>query len=158
MGVWSRLILPWILRMSMKEEGRTLLGWMTRWRWSRCVCVCVCVFVYICMCMCDVAFSVCMCVCVCLHLFLYLSLPFLILSSLSPTHKTHTNTPLFSLLCVYLCLFVSIKQGHVVSHASNCLHGGHPITSGKRYILVSFVILEGYCDFAMRFAHKVWYK
>jgi hypothetical protein len=47
-------------------------------------------------------------------------------------------------------------QGHVVTHASNVMHGGHPITSGKRYILVAFVIVEGYQNFAMRFANQVW--
>ncbi|KAM3567200.1 hypothetical protein VYU27_010648, partial [Nannochloropsis oceanica] len=46
--------------------------------------------------------------------------------------------------------------GHIVTHASNVLHGGHPITSGKRYILVSFVILEGFANWAMRFANLVW--
>ena len=49
-----------------------------------------------------------------------------------------------------------IEQGHIVTHASNVLHGGHPITSGKRYILVSFVILEGFANWAMRFANDVW--
>lgn len=49
-----------------------------------------------------------------------------------------------------------IEQGHIVTHASNVLHGGHPITSGKRYILVSFVILEGFANWAMRFANLVW--
>ena len=37
-----------------------------------------------------------------------------------------------------------IDCGHVCSHASGVLHGGHPITSGVRYILVAFVIVEGY--------------
>ena len=37
-----------------------------------------------------------------------------------------------------------IDKGHVCCHASGVMHGGHPITSGVRYILVGFVILEGY--------------
>ena len=39
---------------------------------------------------------------------------------------------------------IRIDQGEIVSHASGLLHGGHGITSGRRYILVAFVILEGY--------------
>ena len=39
---------------------------------------------------------------------------------------------------------VPIDKGHVCAHASGVLHGGHPITSGVRYILVAFVIVEGY--------------
>ncbi len=35
-------------------------------------------------------------------------------------------------------------QGHIVTHASNVLHGGHPITRGKRYILVGAFSLAGY--------------
>ena len=37
-----------------------------------------------------------------------------------------------------------IEKGHVCCHASGVMHGGHPITSGVRYILVGFVIVEGY--------------
>jgi len=50
---------------------------------------------------------------------------------------------------------VEIDQGHVVSHASGLLHGGHGITSGKRYILVAFIILEGYDSWSMRFYNHV---
>lgn len=50
---------------------------------------------------------------------------------------------------------VKIDQGEVVSHASALLHGGHGITSGKRYILVAFVILEGYDAWSMRFYNNV---
>lgn len=50
---------------------------------------------------------------------------------------------------------VKIDQGQMVSHASGVLHGGHAITSGKRYILVAFVILEGYDSWSMRFYNNV---
>lgn len=50
---------------------------------------------------------------------------------------------------------VKIDQGQIVSHASGILHGGHAITSGKRYILVAFVILEGYDSWSMRFYNSV---
>lgn len=50
---------------------------------------------------------------------------------------------------------VKIDQGEVVSHASGILHGGHGITRGKRYILVAFVILEGYDSWSMRFYNGV---
>jgi hypothetical protein len=50
---------------------------------------------------------------------------------------------------------VRIDQGEMVSHASALLHGGHGITSGKRYILVGFVILEGYDSWSMRFYNQV---
>jgi hypothetical protein len=50
---------------------------------------------------------------------------------------------------------VKIDQGQVVSHSSALLHGGHGITTGKRYILVGFVILEGYDGFSMRFYNQV---
>ena len=49
-----------------------------------------------------------------------------------------------------------IERGHVCCHASGVLHGGHPITSGVRYILVAFVILEGYQNWAMRYMKAVW--
>lgn len=50
------------------------------------------------------------------------TVPFLYMRASEPHTHAHLNT---------------IKiQGHVVSHASNVLHGGHPITRGKRYILV----------------------
>lgn len=50
---------------------------------------------------------------------------------------------------------VKIDQGQVVSHSSALLHGGHGITTGKRYILVGFVILEGYDSWSMRFYNQV---
>jgi hypothetical protein len=50
---------------------------------------------------------------------------------------------------------VRIDRGQVCSHASALLHGGHPITSGKRYILVAFVILEGFDNWSMRFYNQV---
>ena len=49
-----------------------------------------------------------------------------------------------------------IERGHVCCHASGVLHGGHPITSGVRYILVAFVIVEGYQNWAMRYMKSVW--
>lgn len=42
------------------------------------------------------------------------------------------------------CAAIKIDQGEIVTHASALLHGGHGITHGKRYILVGFVIVEGY--------------
>ena len=50
---------------------------------------------------------------------------------------------------------VRIDQGEIVSHASALLHGGHGIARGKRYILVAFVILEGYDSWSIRFYNKV---
>jgi hypothetical protein len=50
---------------------------------------------------------------------------------------------------------IRIDQGHMVSHASGILHGGHGITRGKRYILVAFVIVEGYSSWSMRFYNQV---
>eukprot|EP00980_Cylindrotheca_fusiformis_P024382 scaffold11809_cov128-Cylindrotheca_fusiformis.AAC.21 len=50
---------------------------------------------------------------------------------------------------------VKIDQGQVVSHSSALLHGGHGITAGKRYIMVGFVILEGYDSWSMRFYNQV---
>ena len=50
---------------------------------------------------------------------------------------------------------IQLEQGHMVSHASALLHGGHPITSGIRYILVAFVILEDYDSWSMRFYNQV---
>jgi len=49
-----------------------------------------------------------------------------------------------------------IERGHVCCHASGVLHGGHPITAGVRYILVGFVIVEGYQNWAMRYMKSVW--
>jgi len=50
---------------------------------------------------------------------------------------------------------VKIEQGEVCSHASGIMHGGHGITSGKRYIMVCFVILEGYDTWSMRFYNEI---
>lgn len=50
---------------------------------------------------------------------------------------------------------VRIDEGEIVTHASAILHGGHGITRGKRYILVAFVILEGYDSWSMRFYNNV---
>jgi hypothetical protein len=50
---------------------------------------------------------------------------------------------------------VKIEQGEVVSHASGVLHGGHGISTGRRYIMVCFVILEGYDSWSMRFYNNV---
>jgi len=50
---------------------------------------------------------------------------------------------------------VRIDEGQIVSHASGLLHGGHGITSGRRYILVGFVILEEYDSWSMRFYNQV---
>jgi hypothetical protein len=50
---------------------------------------------------------------------------------------------------------IKVEQGHMVSHASALLHGGHGISSGKRYIMVAFVILEGYDNWSMRFYNQI---
>lgn len=50
---------------------------------------------------------------------------------------------------------IRIEKGEVVSHASGILHGGHGISSGRRYIMVCFVILEGYDTWSMRFYNNV---
>ena len=50
---------------------------------------------------------------------------------------------------------IRIEEGEIVSHASAILHGGHGITRGKRYIMVAFVILEGYDSWSMRFYNNV---
>lgn len=50
---------------------------------------------------------------------------------------------------------VVLPQGHVVTHASGLLHGGHVITEGTRYILVAFCIVEGYDSWSMRFYNQV---
>ena len=50
---------------------------------------------------------------------------------------------------------VRSDRGHVLAHASGMLHGGHHITSGVRYILVCFVILKEYANFAVRFYERV---
>lgn len=50
---------------------------------------------------------------------------------------------------------IKIDQGEMVTHSSALLHGGHGIISGIRYILVGFVILEGYDSWSMRFYNQV---
>jgi predicted 2-oxoglutarate/Fe(II)-dependent dioxygenase YbiX len=50
---------------------------------------------------------------------------------------------------------IQLQQGEMMSHASALLHGGHAITSGMRYILVAFVILEDYDSWSMRFYNQV---
>lgn len=50
---------------------------------------------------------------------------------------------------------IKIDEGNLVTHASGVLHGGHGITKGKRYIMVGFVILEGYDSWSMRYYNKV---
>jgi len=50
---------------------------------------------------------------------------------------------------------VRSEQGHILAHASGVMHGGHPITSGSRYLLVAFVIVEGYANWAGRFYNRV---
>jgi hypothetical protein len=50
---------------------------------------------------------------------------------------------------------IRLEQGHMVSHASGLLHGGQGITAGTRYILVSFVILEEYDSWSMRFYNQI---
>jgi hypothetical protein len=50
---------------------------------------------------------------------------------------------------------IKLEQGHMVSHASGLLHGGQGITAGTRYILVSFVILEEYDSWSMRFYNQI---
>jgi hypothetical protein len=48
----------------------------------------------------------------------------------------------------------SPPKGGMVSHASCLLHGGHTITRGLRYILVAFVIVEGYDTWSLRFYNQ----
>ena len=50
---------------------------------------------------------------------------------------------------------IKIEEGEVVTHASGLLHGGQAITSGKRYILVAFVVLKGYHAWSMRFYNQI---
>jgi len=50
---------------------------------------------------------------------------------------------------------IKIDQGQMLSHASGLLHGGHGITTGIRYILVAFVIVENYDSWSMRFYNQV---
>jgi hypothetical protein len=46
-------------------------------------------------------------------------------------------------------------RGHVLAHASGMLHGGHEVKSGLRYILVCFVIVKNFANFATRFYQAV---
>jgi hypothetical protein len=50
---------------------------------------------------------------------------------------------------------VKIDEGEMITHASGLLHGGQAITSGKRYIMVGFVIVEDYNAWSMRFYKDV---
>ncbi|KAL7462250.1 hypothetical protein ACHAXS_002637 [Conticribra weissflogii] len=50
---------------------------------------------------------------------------------------------------------LKIDRGEIVSHSSSLLHGGFGITKGTRYIMVCFVILEGYDSWSMRFYNQV---
>jgi len=50
---------------------------------------------------------------------------------------------------------LKIDRGEIVSHSSSLLHGGYGITKGTRYIMVCFVILEGYDSWSMRFYNQV---
>ena len=71
--------------------------------------------------------------------------------ALNPAHEYEGGGTWFASLGDAL----KIDQGHIVSHASGILHGGHGITSGKRYILVAFVIVEGYENWSMRFYNQI---
>jgi len=47
-------------------------------------------------------------------------------------------------------------KGHILAHASGLMHGGHPIESGIRYILVAFVSIEAsHADLAYQFFDRV---
>ena len=49
-----------------------------------------------------------------------------------------------------------IDRGHVCAHASGVLHGGHPISSGVRYILVAFCTVDpAYMPWASRWFEHV---
>lgn len=51
---------------------------------------------------------------------------------------------------------VRSQKGHILAHSSALWHGGHPITSGVRYILVAFVSIDAdYADWAFRFYEHV---
>lgn len=41
---------------------------------------------------------------------------------------------------------LELDQGHAVTFASNVRHGGNKVTKGLRYILVGFLLYEGYCE------------
>lgn len=49
-----------------------------------------------------------------------------------------------------------LRKGHVVAHSSALMHGGHPTTSGVRYILVAFcTVAPEYASWASRFYDHV---
>ena len=49
-----------------------------------------------------------------------------------------------------------LRKGHVVAHSSALMHGGHPTTSGVRYILVAFcTVAPEYASWASRFYEHV---
>jgi len=51
---------------------------------------------------------------------------------------------------------VRSDKGHILAHSSALWHGGHPITSGVRYILVAFVSVDAdYADWAFKFYEHV---
>jgi len=50
---------------------------------------------------------------------------------------------------------LKIEEGEMLSHASGLLHGGHGISQGKRYIMVCFLIMEGYDSWSMRFYNEI---
>ena len=47
-------------------------------------------------------------------------------------------------------------KGHLLAHSSALMHGGHPISSGVRYILVAFCTIDPtYVGWASRFYEHV---
>mmetsp|Transcript_39896 Transcript_39896/g.96997 ORF Transcript_39896/g.96997 Transcript_39896/m.96997 type:complete len:339 (-) Transcript_39896:539-1555(-) len=46
---------------------------------------------------------------------------------------------------------VELSQGQAVTFASNIRHGGNKVTTGLRYILVGFLLYEGYVEHDRRF-------
>lgn len=46
---------------------------------------------------------------------------------------------------------VNLDQGQTVTFASNIRHGGHKVTQGLRYILVGFLLYDGYVEHDRRF-------
>ena len=47
-------------------------------------------------------------------------------------------------------------KGHLMAHSSALMHGGHPLVSGTRYILVCFVTVEAeHADWAASFNEHV---
>ncbi|KAK3281672.1 hypothetical protein CYMTET_10550 [Cymbomonas tetramitiformis] len=48
------------------------------------------------------------------------------------------------------------RKGHILAHSSALMHGGHPIRSGVRYVLVVFVTVEpAYAEWAAEFYDNV---